>query len=112
MAGLCRVWWPAPAAGCITLIVIALALTRAGRQYVAAFSLPRITMRWFMIAVAVLGAEAGWVLRMMDSSQWYSVMFGQCSPMQLDFFILHGVALIAVLTAVLFLFVRRRLCSR
>jgi hypothetical protein len=108
-AGLCRVWWPVFAAGPLTLMGFALALTRGGRRWVAEFSLPRMTTKGLMIAAAILVADLGWVFRTLGSS-WRGLFIGQWTwtPALVDMLIVQTLALMAVGVAALFFFVRRR----
>lgn len=61
-AGLCRVWWPAVAAGLLTLLALAIASARRGRRFIAAFPLPQMSTRRWMMTVAVIGTEVGLVI--------------------------------------------------
>ena len=60
--GLCYVWSPSVAGGLLTLLALALAATRNGRRLIVEFPLPRMTTRRWMIAVAVIGIEAGLII--------------------------------------------------
>ena len=58
-AGLCRVWWPAAASAFLTLLALAIALSRTGQWFIAELPLPQMTTRRWMMAVALLGLEFG-----------------------------------------------------
>lgn len=106
-AGLCRVWWPAVVTGLLTLTGLALASTLGGRRFVAEFPMPRITTRRLMIAVAVMGADLGWVLRMRYSFL-VGIFYGRWTPDLVDMLIVHTLAFVAAGVALLFSCVRRR----
>ncbi len=80
-AGLCYVWGPSFAGGLLTLLALALAATRNGRRLIVEFPLPRMTTRRWMIAVAVIGIEAGLIVGAMRffrvdprSSRWPPIL--------------------------------------
>ena len=66
--GLCYVWWAAVAGGLLTLVALALAATRNGRRLIVEFPLRRMTTQRWMIAVAVIGIEAGLIIGAMRCS--------------------------------------------
>jgi hypothetical protein len=79
--GRCYVWWPSLAGGILTLVALALAATRDGRRLIVEFPLPRLTTRRWMIAVAVIGIEAGLIIGAMRyfgvdprSSRWPPIL--------------------------------------
>jgi hypothetical protein len=81
--GLCYVWWPSLAGGLTTLLALALAATRTGRRLIVEFPLPPMTTRRWMIAVAVIGIEAGLIIgatRILGvdprSSRWPPILIG------------------------------------
>ena len=59
--GLCYVWWPSLASGLTTMLALALAATRDGRRLIVEFPVPPMTTQRLMIAVAVIGIEAGMI---------------------------------------------------
>ena len=71
--GLCCVRWPSLAGGLTTLLALALAATRDGRRLIGEFPLHRPTTRRWMIAVAVIGIEAGLFL---DEMRYFGVDLG------------------------------------
>ena len=80
-AGLCYVWGPSFAGGLLTLLALALAATRNGRRLIVEFPFPRMTTRRWMIAVAVIGIEAGLIIGAMSyfgvdprSSRWPPIL--------------------------------------
>jgi hypothetical protein len=58
-AGLCRVWWLGAASAFLTLLALAIALSRTGQWFIAELPLPQMTTRRWMMAVALLGLEFG-----------------------------------------------------
>jgi hypothetical protein len=112
-AGLRRVWWPAVLAGLLTLLGLVLVSTHRGRRYVAEFPSPRMTTAGLMIAVAILGTEAGLALRTMESSGILALLFPrwELTPNLLDQLLLHALVFLSVGVALLVRFVRRRLVS-
>ena len=99
--GLCYVWWPSLAGGLITLLALALAATRNGRRLIAEFPLSRMTTRRWMIAVAVIGIEAGLLLnemryfgfdlgRDLRSSRWPPILICLAALPTLAFLLAFG----------------------
>jgi hypothetical protein len=110
--GLCRVWWPAIPAGLLTLSGLALARTREGRRSVAGFPLPRLTTGRLMIAVAVLGIEAGLAVCAVASRGLVAILFPrwewELTPTELDQLLLHGLVFLVAGVALLVRSARRR----
>jgi hypothetical protein len=95
--GLCYVWWPAIASGFITLEALALAAARNGRRLFAEFPPPRMTTQRLMIAVAVIGIEAGLIINVTGklggdprSSGWPPIAFCLAVPPTLVFLSAFG----------------------
>jgi hypothetical protein len=106
-AGLCRVWWPAVASGFLTLLALAIALTRTGRWFIAELPLPQMTTRRWMIAVAVLGIEGGLVITTMRNSG-VDPLRTQWAPILINLFGLHALAFLPPGVALLYRYARRR----
>jgi Na+/serine symporter len=106
-AGLCRVWWPAAASGFLTLLALAIALTRTGQWFIAELPLPQMTTRRWMIAVAVLGTEGGLIMSTIRSSGVHPRLI-QWTQILIILVGLHAVAFLPVGVAVLYRYVRHR----
>jgi YD repeat-containing protein len=106
-AGLCRVWWPAAARGFLTLLALAIALTRTGQWFIAELPLPQMTTRRWMIAVAVLGTEGGLIMSTIRSSGVHPRLI-QWTQILIILVGLHAVAFLPVGVAVLYRYVRHR----
>jgi hypothetical protein len=100
-AGLCRVWWPAAVSRLLTLLALAVALTRAGQRFIATLPLPQMTTRRWMIAVAVLGTECGLVITTMRNSG-VNPLRTQWVPILINLIGLHTLAFLPVGVALLY----------
>jgi hypothetical protein len=105
--GLCRVWWPAPASGFLTLLALTITLTRTGRWLIAEVPLPHMTTRRWMIVVAVLGTEGGLVICTMRNSG-VDPLLTHWTPVLIRLFGLHALAFMPAGVALLFRYVRRQ----
>ncbi len=102
-----RVWWPAFAAVPLTLLGLALASTRGGRRIFTRLPVPQITTLRLMTAVAILGADLGWVLRTMESP-WACLLSDGGPLVFVDLVSVHALAFMGFGVALLFNLGRRR----
>ncbi len=93
--GLCRVWWPAVAAGLLTLFALAAARTRSGQWVIAEMPLPRMTTRRWMIVVAVLGTEGGFGISTMRDDG-IDPLYARWLPVLVRLIVLHALAFLPV----------------
>jgi hypothetical protein len=105
--GLCRVWWPAVAAGLLTLLAIRIALSPSGQWFIAEMPLPRMTTRRWMISVAALGTEGGLVISTLRNSG-VDPLHAPWIQIFISLVVLHALAFLPLGVALLYQYLRNR----
>jgi hypothetical protein len=104
--GLCRVWWPAVASGLLTLLAVAIAVSRQGQALIARIPLPVMSTRRLLTLITILGTEGGLVIGTLKTSG-IDPMRTPWVPIFYELAIVHVVAFLPVFVVLPFRRLRR-----